>query len=90
MASNTDLSDDGRDLFKAFKDEMKGFIDKGFDVLETEQSKVNKAFFEALSPEQRDTFCCKLHEQGVKPKRLESITGKSQPTVNRHLNKKNS
>lgn len=61
-----------------------------FDLIESEQSKINKAIFESLSMEQRDIFCSSLQEQGIKPKQIEKITGKSQPTVNRHLNKKNS
>lgn len=77
-------------LFDEIKQEMASFIDKGFAVLETEQSKVNKAFFDALTMQQRDTFCQSLANQGVKPTRMERITGKSQPTVNRHLNGKNS
>ncbi|OKS22339.1 hypothetical protein [Pseudomonas aeruginosa] len=77
-------------LFDEIKQEMASFIDKGFAVLETEQSKVNKAFFDALTMQQRDTFCQSLEEQGVKSSRIERITGKSQPTVNRHLNGKNS
>lgn len=77
-------------LFDEIKQEMASFIDKGFAVLETEQSKVNKALFDALTMEQRDTFCQSLQQQGVKPARMEKITGKSQPTVNRHLNGKNS
>lgn len=77
-------------LFDEIKQEMASFIDKGFSVLETEQSKVNKAIFSALSMSQRDTFCQSLAEQGIKPARMERITGKSQPTVNRHVNGKNS
>ena len=77
-------------LFDEIKQEMASFIDKGFAVLETEQSKVNKAFFDALTMQQRDAFCQSLANQGVKPARMERITGKSQPTVNRHLNGKNS
>ena len=77
-------------LFDEIKHEMAAFIDKGFAALETEQSKINKAFFEALSMEQRDKFCQSLAVQGVKANRMERITGKSQPTVNRHVNGKNS
>lgn len=77
-------------LFDEIKQEMASFIDKGFSVLETEQSKVNKAVFSALTMQQRDTFCQSLAEQGIKPARMERITGKSQPTVNRHVNGKNS
>lgn len=77
-------------LFDEIKQEMASFIDKGFAVLETEQSKVNKAIFDALTMQQRDDFCQSLASQGVKPSRMERITGKSQPTINRHLNGKNS
>ena len=77
-------------LFDEIKQEMASFIDKGFAVLETEQSKVNKAFFDALTMQQRDAFCQSSASQGVKPSRMERITGKSQPTVNRHLNGKHS
>jgi hypothetical protein len=77
-------------LFDEFKDEMNSFISRGFALIESEQSKVNKALFEALNMAQRDVFCGSLEKQGVKPARIVKITGKSQPTVNRHLNKKNS
>ena len=70
--------------------EVRAVLNTALDALESEQSKVNKALFEALTPEQRDTFCQTLASQNVKPKRIETITGKSQPTVNRHLNGKNS
>lgn len=76
-------------LFDEVRQEMASFIDKGFAVLETEQSKVNRALFDAMTMQQRDTFCQSLADQGVKPNRMEKITGKSQPTVNRHLNGKN-
>ncbi|MFP3549143.1 hypothetical protein SB861_00345 [Paraburkholderia sp. SIMBA_049] len=77
-------------LFDEFKKEMGAVLDKGFAILETEQSKVNKAVFEALSMQQRDVYCQSLRDQGVKASRIEKITGKSHPTVNRHLNGKNS
>lgn len=70
--------------------EFRKLINSGIDALETEQSKVNKAFFDALSMGQRDAFCQSLDSQGVKSRRIEKITGKSQPTVNRHLNGKSS
>ena len=70
--------------------EVRAVLNTALDALESEQSKVNKAFFEALTPPQRDTFCKTLAAQNVKPKRMETITGKSQPTVNRHVNGKNS
>jgi|GEM_PF-1486914 len=77
-------------LFDELKKEMNTFLDRGFTLLETEQSKINKAIFDALTMEQRDAFCKSLDRQGVKPARMQKITGKSQPTVNRHLNGKNS
>lgn len=71
-------------LFGELKNTLNTFIDK----LESEQSKINKAIFEALTQEQRNTYCQSLKEQGVKSTRIEKITGKSQSTVNRHLNNK--
>lgn len=71
-------------LFGELKNTLNTFIDK----LESEQSKINKAMFEALTQEQRNTYCQSLKEQGVKSTRIEKITGKSQSTVNRHLNNK--
>jgi hypothetical protein len=59
------------------RQEMTSFIDKGFAVLETEQSKINKAFFDALTMRQRDTFRQSLADQGVKPAQMERIAGKS-------------
>ncbi|MBW1253690.1 hypothetical protein C7431_10672 [Pantoea allii] len=87
MADET-VNNGSSGLFDDLKKEMNNFLDKGFEILESEQSKVNKALFDALSPEQRDAFCQSLSEQNVKSKRIEKITGKSQSTVNRHLNGK--
>jgi hypothetical protein len=70
--------------------EIKEALNSLLDKLESEQSKVNKAFFEALTMEQRDKFCQSLENQDVKAARIVKLTGKSQPTVNRHLNGKNS
>lgn len=89
MNDNT-VNNDSSGLFDELKKEMNEFMDKGFDLLESEQSKVNKAFFDALEPEQRDRYCQSLQNQKVKTKRIERLTGKSQSTVNRHLNGKNS
>jgi len=66
------------------RDGVNSLIDK----MESEQSKINKAFFEALSSEQRTVFLKSLENQDIKPKRMEKITGKSQSTVNRTLNGK--
>ncbi len=77
-------------LFDELKREMNQFVERGFSILETEQSRINRAFFEALTMPQRDVFCQSLGSQGVKPKRVERIIGKSQPTVNRHMNGKSS
>ena len=70
--------------------EVRAALNTALDALESEQAKINKAFFETLSASQRDVFCQNLAAQNVKSKRIEKITGKSQPTVNRHLNSKNS
>lgn len=77
-------------VFSGIKEDMISAIDKGFSALEGEQSKMNKAFFECLSMEQRDKFCQSLSEQGMKSARIEKLTGKSQATINRHMNGKNS
>jgi hypothetical protein len=79
-----------KSVFETVKDDMVSAIEKGFSALESDQSKVNKAFFEALTMEQRDTFCQTLNDSGVKTARIQKLTGKSQPTINRHLNGKNS
>lgn len=80
----------GNGLYDNFKKAMTETFEKGLDLLESEQTKVNRGFFEALTPAQRDTFCQTLDQQGLKPKRIEAITGKSSSTVNRHINGKNS
>lgn len=49
-----------------------------------------RATFEAMPLEQRDRYCQSLEDSGYTTKQIVSITGKSQPTVNRHLNGKNS
>ncbi|MBF1223565.1 MAG: hypothetical protein HXM21_10595, partial [Haemophilus influenzae] len=46
-------------LFGELKNTLNTFIDK----LESEQSKINKAMFEALTQEQRNTYCQSLKEQ---------------------------
>jgi len=84
MAEETTITTPG--LFQDMRDAVNTVIDK----FESEQSRVNKAFFDCLSQDQRDTFCKSLANQDVKSKRIEKITGKSQPTINRHLNGKNS
>lgn len=68
--------------------ELKNTLNTVIDSLEFEQSKVNKAMFEALNQEQRNTFCQSLKSQNVKTSRIVKITGKSQSTINRHLNNK--
>ena len=70
-------------LFDELRDGMNSFIDK----LESEQSKINKAFYEALTMEQRTTFLQNLEKQGVNRKRMEKITGKEKSTVNRTINR---
>lgn len=70
--------------------EVRTVLNTALDALESEQSKINKALFEALAPQQRDTFCKSLAEQNVKAKSIEKIVGKSSSAINRHLNGKNS
>ena len=89
IMSNT-TTGKGNGLFDELKSEMNSFLEKGFEIIESEQSKVTKAFFDALEPAQRDVFCKSLSKQKVTSARLQKITGKSQSTVNRHLNGKNS
>lgn len=71
-------------------EDARNMMNKFIDSLESEQSKVNKAFFESLTMEQRDKFCQSLANQDIKTSKIEKITGRSQPTINRHLNGKNS
>lgn len=50
-----------------------------------------RATFQAMPLEQRDTYCQVMKDSGlVGPKELQQITGMSYPTINRHLNGKNS
>jgi hypothetical protein len=85
---NADLPAGG--LFGQIQQELTSAINKGFAALESENSKIHKAFFDALTMPQRDVFCQSLQARNVKPSRLETITGKSAATVNRHLNGKHS
>lgn len=80
----------GGGLFDQFRKVMNETMDKGLSMLEAEQSKINKGFFEALTQPQRDSFCQNLDQQGIPAARIEKITGKSSSTVNRHINGKNS
>lgn len=85
---NSSLPDGG--IFSQIQQELTSAITKGFAALESENSKIHKAIFDALTMSQRDVFCQSLEARGVKPPRLEAITGKSTTTVNRHLNGKHS
>ena len=50
-----------------------------------------RATFIAMPLEQRDTYCQGMRDSGVVgPKELQQLTGMSYPTINRHLNGKNS
>ncbi|OZY48568.1 MULTISPECIES: helix-turn-helix domain-containing protein [Pseudomonas] len=49
-----------------------------------------RATFTAMSMEQRDSYCQSLQNSGYTPTQIAAITDKSYPTVNRHLNGKNS
>jgi hypothetical protein len=49
-----------------------------------------RATFEALPLDQRDKFCQSLRDSGFTPNQIVGLTDKSYPTVNRHLNGKNS
>lgn len=78
------VSDVGGGLFDELREGVNTIIDK----MESEQSKVNKAMYEALTMEQRSVFLNTLEDQGVKRKRMENITGKEQSTINRTINRK--
>ncbi|EGU38795.1 hypothetical protein H1X87_16430 [Vibrio parahaemolyticus] len=69
-------------------DELRSGVNSLIDKMESEQSKINKAMFEALDMNQRSVFLKSLKEQGVKAKRMEKITGKEQSTISRTLNRK--
>lgn len=86
MSSNSGSGSGVDGLFSEFRE----VLTKTLDALESEQSKINKAVIAAMSMQQRDIYCQSLADQGVKSSRIEKITGKSQPTINRHLNGKNS
>lgn len=49
-----------------------------------------RATFEAMPLDQRDRYCQSLQNSGYAANTISSLTGKSYPTVNRHLNGKNS
>lgn len=69
-------------------DELRKGVNKIIDKMEGEQSKINKALYEALTMEQRSTFLNALEAQGIKRKRMENITGKEQSTISRTMNRK--
>ncbi|MCU8508405.1 hypothetical protein M2G40_11410 [Vibrio vulnificus] len=79
---NASTSETG--LFDELRDGVNSFIDK----MESEQSKINKAMYEAMDMDQRSTFLKSLKGQGVSQKRMEKITGKEQSTISRTLNRK--
>lgn len=49
-----------------------------------------RATFEALPIDRRDVWCQSMQANGYSPNQIAAITDKSYPTVNRHLNGKNS
>lgn len=49
-----------------------------------------RATFAALPLEQRDSYCQSLQDSGYTTNQIAALTDKSYPTVNRHLNGKNS
>ena len=49
-----------------------------------------RAVFEALPLDQRDSYCQSLKNSGYTANQIAALTDKSYPTVNRHLNGKNS
>lgn len=53
------------------------------------QAATLQATFDALPMDQRDVFCQSLRNEYT-PNEIAELTGKSYPTVNRHLNGKNS
>lgn len=79
---NASTSETG--LFDELRDGVNSLIDK----MESEQSKINKAMYEAMDMDQRSTFLKSLKGQGVSQKRMEKITGKEQSTISRTLNRK--
>ena len=89
MSTESSSLQDGS-MFSQIQQELTSAITKGFAALESENSKIHKAFFDALTMPQRDVFCQSLEARGLKAPRVEVITGKSTTTVNRHLNGKNS
>ena len=69
-------------------DELRQGLNTFIDRMEGEQSKINKAFFEALSMDQRAVFLKNLEEKGISRERMEKITGKEQSTISRTINRK--
>ena len=69
-------------------DDLRTSVNSVIDKMEGEQSKINKAMFEALDMDQRSKFLNSLKEQDVKPKRMCKITGRDQSTISRTLNRK--
>ena len=83
MSTDKTFDNEGTGLFDELRDGVNSIIDK----MESEQSKINKAMFEALTMDQRGIYLNALKDQGIKPKRMAKITGKEQSTVSRTLNR---
>jgi hypothetical protein len=49
-----------------------------------------RATFESLPLDQRDRYCQSLRDSGYTPNQIAALTDKSYPTINRHLNGRNS
>ena len=88
LMSNDTTADDGPGSGSGLYDELREGMNSIIDKLESEQSKINKAVFEALEKDKRTVYLKKLESQGVKPKRMEKITGRSQSVISRTLNDK--
>lgn len=65
---------------------LKNQVVSALDAFAHEQTKINRAFFAALTQEQKDKFAQACVDQDMKPKQIQAHTGKSQPTINRHIN----
>ena len=72
--------------FTQFRDQ----VVTALDAFAQEQTKINRALFAALTPEQRDKFVQACADQGMKTPQIQLHTAKSQPTINRHKNGHNS
>jgi DNA-binding ferritin-like protein len=73
--------------FNGYIERIKQDIVDSIDKIHERQVRIGRAMFNSFPQNQRADYCKELKKEGFTNKEIEEISGKSQPTVNRLLNK---